>query len=350
MASVERVMTYTNDIDQEESEFLIEDQNVAASKAIEATKTAMEHSGDGNDSAKCKANAHAVAVKARAAAVKARALALEADKTASKEAAAVRAALVAPDGSWPNDGAISFVDVKMGYRDGPDVLNGVSFTVDAKEKIGVVGRTGSGKSSLMVALFRFCGLRQGKIQIDGIDISKVRLARLRGLLCIIPQDPVMFSSTLRFNLDPFHEYKDDDLWTVLRKVSLFEFVSTLPNKLEEVVAEGGENLSVGQRQLVCIARALLRRPKILVMDEATASIDNETDALIQTMVREEFKHATVLTIAHRLNTIMDSDRVLVLDSGNVIEYDKPENLLNKSGGTFRGMVEAAENARGVAAE
>jgi len=252
--------------------------------------------------------------------------------------------MVVPEESWPASGAVTFKGAVMGYRDGPDVLKGISFAVNAQEKIGVVGRTGSGKSSLMVALFRFCELRGGSISIDGLDVSTVRLTRLRRSLSIIPQDPVMFSSTLRFNLDPFEEHDAARLWSVLEKVSLKAFVSGLPGKLAELVAEGGDNLSVGQRQLICIARALLRKPKVLVMDEATASIDNETDTLIQSMIREEFKDATVLTVAHRLHTIMDSDRILVLDDGNVLEYDAPDALLMKPDGTFKGMVDAADNA------
>merc|ERR1712086_162076 len=160
---------------------------------------------------------------------------------------------------------------------------------------------------------------------------------------IIPQDPVMFSNTIRYNLDPFRTKSDEDLWDVLKKVEMGTAIAQLHKGLDDMVAEGGENFSQGQRQLLCIARSLLRKPKILVMDEATASIDNETDSIIQRMIRENFASATVLTIAHRLNTIMDSDRVLVLDDGNVAEFDTPAALMNQ-GGIFASMVEKSKSA------
>ena len=232
---------------------------------------------------------------------------------------------------WPARGEIQAEHISMRYRnEGPLVLKDIDFTVKAGEKIGIAGRTGSGKSSLMVALFRIEELAGGRILIDGIDISQLSLTALRSKLGIIPQDPVMFSASVRFNLDPFDLSSDAELWQVLEQVQMKDHVTSLPKKLSELVSEGGENFSAGQRQLLCIARALLRKPKILVLDEATASIDNETDALIQKMIREQFHgHCTVLTIAHRLHTIMDSDRVMVLDSGNIVEFDSPQHLLNQ---------------------
>jgi ABC-type multidrug transport system fused ATPase/permease subunit len=220
------------------------------------------------------------------------------------------------------------------------VLKDISLTVHPGEKIGVCGRTGSGKSSLMVALFRISEIEDdGKLLIDGVDTKEIGTAALRLNLSIIPQDPVMFSNTVRYNMDPFATASDEELWDVLKKVQLGEVIAVLPKGLDEEVAEGGENFSQGQRQLLCIARSLLRKPKILVMDEATASIDNETDAAIQEMIRENFKDATVLTIAHRLNTIMDSDRILVLDDGRIAELDTPANLLAKEQGHFKAMVQ-----------
>ncbi|KAL3808375.1 hypothetical protein ACHAXA_005346 [Cyclostephanos tholiformis] len=246
---------------------------------------------------------------------------------------------------WPSRGEIRIQHASLRYRDGPLVLKNISVSIKAGEKIGVVGRTGSGKSSLMSALFRVTEIEPdgGKIFIDGLDVSTIGLKSLRLSLSIIPQDPVMFSNTVRYNLDPFEEKSEYELWDVLKKVQLAETIAVMPGGLDEQVLEGGENFSQGQRQLLCIARSLLRKPKILVMDEATASIDNTTDAAIQQMIRENFASATVLTIAHRLHTIMDSDRVLVLDDGNVAEFDSPSALISR-GGIFASMVEKSKNA------
>eukprot|EP00526_Cylindrotheca_closterium_P003151 CAMPEP_0113648326 /NCGR_PEP_ID=MMETSP0017_2-20120614/25628_1 /TAXON_ID=2856 /ORGANISM="Cylindrotheca closterium" /LENGTH=1434 /DNA_ID=CAMNT_0000560529 /DNA_START=278 /DNA_END=4582 /DNA_ORIENTATION=+ /assembly_acc=CAM_ASM_000147 len=255
-------------------------------------------------------------------------------------------------GTWPSSGEVEFSNASMRYRDGPLVLKDLSLTVKAGEKIGVCGRTGSGKSSLMIALFRISELEEdgGQILIDGLNARNVGTGALRMNLSIIPQDPVMFSNTVRYNLDPFATATEEELWDVLKKVRLVDAIAELPKGLDDEVAEGGENFSQGQRQLLCIARSLLRKPKILVMDEATASIDNETDAAIQEMIRENFADATVLTIAHRLNTIMDSDRVLVLDEGRIAELDTPENLLEKENGHFRAMVEKSRAAHSSSIE
>lgn len=244
-----------------------------------------------------------------------------------------------PDPQWPQHGVVEFRNVKMSYRDGPLVLKGVNFTADSTNKIGIAGRTGCGKSSLMVALFRIEELVEGQIFIDGVDISKIPVSALRKKLCIIPQDPVMFSASVRFNIDPFDEFSDAEIWAVLEDVNLKDFVKSLPSKLDEAITEGGDNLSAGQRQLICIARALLRKPKILVMDEATASIDKETDSLIQHMIRVKFANCTVLTIAHRLNTIIDSDKILVMDAGVAAEFGSPSELLNKETGIFKSLWE-----------
>ena len=192
------------------------------------------------------------------------------------------------------------------------------------EKVGVVGRTGAGKSSMFNTLFRIVEPDSGVITIDGVNILQMGLADLRRSLGIIPQTPVLFSGTIRFNLDPFNEHNDADLWESLERAHLKEAVRRNPLGLDAEVSEGGENFSVGQRQLLSLSRALLRRSKILVLDEATAAVDVGTDALIQKTIREEFKTCTMLIIAHRINTIIDSDRILVMDAGRLVEIDTPE--------------------------
>ena len=259
--------------------------------------------------------------------------------------------------------------------DTPEVIKNISFTVKAGEKIGVVGRTGSGKSTLAISLFRFMEPAGGRIIIDGIDITKIGLHDLRSKLTIIPQDPILFRGTLRFNLDPFNEHEDFDLWEALRRSHLIpastvgldgtatpkvssspaakspagsikddasastEIVDPSKITLDTVVKENGSNFSQGQRQLIALARALVRRSKIIVMDEATASVDFETDLKVQTTIREEMSEATIITIAHRIRTIADFDRVLVMDAGEIAEYDRPYTLMRKEDSLFRSMCE-----------
>lgn len=242
-----------------------------------------------------------------------------------------------PPADWPSVGKIEFIGVKMRYRDQELILKGVDFTIQGKEKIGVAGRTGSGKSTLFVTLFRIENVEEGRIEIDGIDVATVPLTTLRSRLCIIPQDPVMFSDTLRRNVDPFNQHDEKEILDALQQVQLSGMLHDMPLGLETPIVEGGENLSVGQRQLICFARALLKKPKIVVLDEATAAIDNETDALIQEMINIKLKDCTVLTIAHRLHTIIESDRIFVMDQGKVAESDTPEALKAKKGGIFNGM-------------
>ncbi|XP_062352440.1 ATP-binding cassette sub-family C member 2 isoform X1 [Cinclus cinclus] len=237
-----------------------------------------------------------------------------------------------PPRGWPSRGEIQFVDYKVRYRPELDlVLQGINCNIGSTEKVGVVGRTGAGKSSLTNCLFRVLEAAGGKIIIDDVDIATIGLHDLRNNLTIIPQDPVLFTGTLRMNLDPFDQYSDEEVWKSLELAHLRTYVQGLPEGLLHLVSEGGENLSVGQRQLVCLARALLRKAKILILDEATAAVDLETDNLIQTTIRSEFADCTVLTIAHRLHTIMDSNRVMVLQAGQIVEFDSPEKLLMKDG-------------------
>ncbi|XP_074596214.1 ATP-binding cassette sub-family C member 4-like [Brevipalpus obovatus] len=239
---------------------------------------------------------------------------------------------------WPDKGAIKFEAVSMKYPTAPKPsLIDVSISIGAGEKIGVVGRTGAGKSSLLTCLFRLVE-PEGVIEIDGIDIKNIPLENLRSKISIIPQDPVLFSGTIRFNLDPFDEHKDVALWETLDDVQLKEAVADLTGDLEHEIREGGDNFSVGQRQLICLARALLRNNKILVIDEGTANVDHKTDHLIQQTIRTKFAGCTVLTIAHRLDTIIDSDRILVLEAGQVVEFDEAYALLENDESMFTKLV------------
>uniref|UniRef100_A0A3P9DI95 Multidrug resistance-associated protein 4 n=1 Tax=Maylandia zebra TaxID=106582 RepID=A0A3P9DI95_9CICH len=261
-----------------------------------------------------------------------------------------------PPPDWPSQGMITFDRVNFFYsKDGPPVLKDINATFQPKEKVGIVGRTGAGKSSLVSALFRLAE-PQGKIYIDGIVTSEIGLHDLRQKMSIIPQDPVLFTDSVRKNLDPFNQHTDEDLWKALEEVQMKSVVEELPGKLETVLAESGSNFSMGQRQLLCLARAVLRKNRILIIDEATANVDPRTDELIQKTIRDKFKECTVITIAHRLNTIIDSDRILVLESGTIQEFDHPFTLLqNKEGALYRmvqqmGQAESAsllESARQV---
>ncbi|KAJ2602288.1 Transporter of the ATP-binding cassette (ABC) [Coemansia sp. RSA 1286] len=300
-----------------------------------------------------------------------------------------------PPPEWPASGRISVKDLELRYAENqPPVIRGISFEVQPCEKVGIVGRTGAGKSTLTLAMFRFMEASAGQISIDGIDISQIGVGDLRSRLTIIPQDPVLFTGTIRSNLDPFNEHGDDELWLALRRAHLLgeeDQASTRPpsreNKLrhgindqhpvssrtsiagddaasenvdtigsnnqtaavnavtlgrtisdlEMAVSENGSNFSQGQRQLIALARALVKRTRVIILDEATASVDFDTDARIQTTIRNEFTDSTLLCIAHRLRTIVDYDKVLVLDQGQIVEYDTPYNLLSKSEGLFKHM-------------
>ena len=239
-----------------------------------------------------------------------------------------------PPKNWPEHGQIQVKNLGLVYyKGGPEILKDVSFVVNSHEKVGIVGRTGAGKSSLVSALFRM-PQPTGHVIIDDVDIESINIQSSRRAMSVITQNPVLFTGSLRMNLDPFEEYDDKELWDALEEASLKSVVKRLPQQLGEDIKECGTNFSVGERQLLCLARALLKRDKIIVLDEATANVDYKTDQLIQETIRTKFKHSTVITIAHRLNTIIDYDRVLVLESGRVVEYDKPEHLLKKEGGQF----------------
>ena len=244
---------------------------------------------------------------------------------------------------WPSLGEIKAENVCYKYRENLDyVIKNVSFEIKSFEKIGVAGRTGSGKSTLTLGILRILELcpddigKKGKIMIDGEDISQIGLHILRRNIVIIPQDPVLFSGTVRSNIDPFHEFKDEDIQDALKKVNIWRYLGGEELNLE--VSNGGDNFSQGQRQLICIARALIRKPKLLIMDEATANVDEQSDHLIQKMIKEEFNKSTVITIAHRLNTIIQYDRIMVFENGNLVEFDTPCHLLEKEKGQFSDLV------------
>ncbi|KAJ8929217.1 hypothetical protein NQ314_018096 [Rhamnusium bicolor] len=279
-----------------------------------------------------------------------------------------------PPKCWPKEGDIKFDNMCLRYSpDDPYVLKNLTFEILPNEKIGIVGRTGAGKSSLIAALFRLTDM-DGTILIDNVNTKEIPLYSLRSKISIIPQEPVLFSGMLRKNLDPFDEYNDEDikilaapsfsvsrshvkdyrsmftagttLWNALDEVELKQAVVDLPAGLDSKISEGGSNFSVGQRQLLCLARAVIRNNKILVLDEATANVDSHTDGLIQTTIRRKFADCTVLTIAHRLHTIMDSDKVLVMDAGKAVEFDHPYKLLQNPNGVFYGLVK--QTGRGMA--
>lgn len=273
-----------------------------------------------------------------------------------------------PPAAWPTTAAIEVNDLVIRYAPELDpVLHGVSFSTRPYEKIGIVGRTGSGKSTMALSFFRFLEASSGSISIDGIDISKIGLQDLRTQMTIIPQDAILFSGTIRSNLDPFKEHTDEEIWESLERAHLVKTTDRLKaslsgastprtsgsgaldeeqqssaiKSLNQQVSDGGNNFSQGQRQLLCLARALLKNSKLIIMDEATASVDFDTDAKIQATIREEFVNSTLLCIAHRLRTVIDYDRILVLDQGRVVEFDTPYNLVveNTGAGVFKSMCE-----------
>ena len=248
-----------------------------------------------------------------------------------------------PSESWPSKGDIAINGIVMRYRPELEpVIKELSVHILPGEKVGVVGRTGAGKSSLVLCLMRIIELERGSIEIDGVDISKIGLEDLRSKIAIIPQEPLLFSGTIRDNLDPFNHYTDEEIWSALQRASLHDLIAQDPAGLEKTVEEHGTNYSVGQRQLLCVARALLRKSKVILMDEATASIDLETDMKIQKTIREEFSESTVITIAHRIHTIIDSDKVMVMEMGQLREFDKPSVLLSDKNSMFSQLVEKSK--------
>ncbi|KAJ2087177.1 ABC transporter C member 13 [Coemansia sp. RSA 986] len=275
-----------------------------------------------------------------------------------------------PPKDWPHAGTIEFENYSMRYHSGLDlVLKDLSFSVRSNEKIGIVGRTGAGKSSMAQALMRIVEPASGKIVIDGVDISSIGLFDLRSRISIIPQDPALFTGTIRDNLDPLHQHSDEAIWKAIKLAHIADLLEIptgkyvkpdmtkdLPDdyndvgpwiegvRLQKWVEHDGKNFSVGQRQLISLCRALLWRRKILLLDEATANVDSKTDQIMQSVIRKEFKNCTILTIAHRLGTIMDSDRILVVDDGQIVEFDTPADLLKRNG-HFALLVESMNQAQ-----
>lgn len=266
--------------------------------------------------------------------------------------------------NWPTNGAIEFLNISLKYTEkGDRILKSINFKINAGEKIGVVGRTGAGKSSIVTALFRMA-YNEGLIRIDSIDIASIPLDTLRSSMSIIPQDATLFPGTIRDNLDPFKKHSDDDIWRALDQVlfgkiylenkmqyllirtnsfavfqvELQAIVRALPNGLDDDTLGGGRDLSAGQRSLFCLARAILRKNKILILDEATANLDSSMDNLLQKTIHKHFAHCTVLTIAHRLHSIIDSNRILVMDAGKVVEFDHAHRLLQDDNGFLTKLV------------
>jgi ATP-binding cassette subfamily C (CFTR/MRP) protein 4 len=246
---------------------------------------------------------------------------------------------VNPPKDWPHQGELSVENLSLTYpnlqnlQENPPVLKNLTIHFEPGTKVGIVGRTGSGKSTFLQALFRIVEPTTNSIKLDGIYTSSLGLRDLRSRISIIPQEPFCFKGTLRFNLDPFDQYDAEKLWSVLAAVELKPLVEGMPDKLDSPVYENGSNWSVGERQLICLARAILRNSKLIVMDEATSSVDMHTDQLIQKAIRTSdglFAQSTVLTIAHRLNTVIDYDKIMVLDNGVIVEYGAPYELLQKS--------------------
>nr|DAD47554.1 TPA_asm: hypothetical protein HUJ06_017491 [Nelumbo nucifera] len=244
-----------------------------------------------------------------------------------------------PPNNWPHVGKICIINLQIRYAEHlPSVLKNISCTIPGGKKVGVVGRTGSGKSTLIQAIFRIVEPREGSIEIDDINICKIGLHDLRSRLSIIPQDPTMFEGTVRGNMDPLEQYSDSEIWEAMDKCQLGDLVRAREEKLDSTVVENGENWSLGQRQLFCLGRALLKTTRILILDEATASVDSATDGVIQKIISQEFKNCTVVTIAHRIHTVIDSDLVLVLSEGRIVEYNTPAKLLEREDSFFSKLI------------
>ena len=237
--------------------------------------------------------------------------------------------------NWPSKGKIEFIDFSVKYREDTElVFKNLNLLINPSEKIGIVGRTGSGKSTITLCLFRILEATKGKILIDNIDISLLGLDKLRKNLTIIPQDPSLMEGTLRYNIDPLQLSTDENILEVMKIIGFDYIINRHPEGLLQEISEGGSNLSVGEKQLICITRAILRKSKIVIMDEATASIDYKSEEIIQRAINEILNESTVITIAHRIKTILNYDKILALDNGEIVDFDTPKHLLEKKKGVF----------------
>lgn len=247
----------------------------------------------------------------------------------------------APD-EWSKIGTLQFQNVSLRYYPGaPKAIEDVSCIIEAGEKVGIVGRTGAGKSSLVASLFRMPE-HDGKIFLGEVCLSELNLYEARGALTAIPQDPIFFTGTLRSNLDPFQEYDDGEIWRALQRAHINSLLENTPDKLNSHVTERGANFSVGERQLLCLARAMLQKKKVIVFDEATANVDYGTERLLHNTIKEQLKDCTVLTIAHRMTNIMHYDKVLVLDKGRLVEFDKPGVLITHKDSIFARLASSSK--------
>ena len=243
---------------------------------------------------------------------------------------------------WPEEGEITFSQYSTRYREHLDLaLNTIDLSISGGEKLGVIGRTGAGKSTLVSALFRLIESSSGSISIDQKDISEIGLHDLRNKISIITQDPFMFTGSIRSNLDPLNMHTDDVIWYALKSAHIYDYVRSLEGGISYMINQGGDNLSLGQKQLLCLARALLEKNRIVVLDEPTASVDIETDELIHDAIKKEFRHSTVITIAHRINTIIEYDRIMVLEKGKVAEFGTVFELFENQEGIFHSMIQTA---------
>ena len=247
-----------------------------------------------------------------------------------------------PPKDWPHAGGIRFQNVTLQhYEDGPKALRNLTFNIKPTEKIGIAGRTGAGKSSMVAALMRMAYV-EGEITIDDIDIMELNVQFTRRNISVISQSPNLFSSSIRVNLDPSGNFKDSEIWDALDLMQMKSFISNLPDQLDTIVTGRGSNFSVGERQLLHLTRVSLKKNKVIVFDEATSKVDDNTDKIIQQIIRNVFKDCTVITIAHRLSTIMDCDRIILLNCGEIVEFDKPEILLAREGGLLRHLYRISE--------